>query len=238
MVAFGGAAGLHGVAGADELGLARVVFPESASTLSAYGILHSNLAHDLVRSKVLPAGRESLATLAAMTEGLLADAQARLDADAVSPADRQIDLAADMRYKGQAFELTVPSAATRLDETTLDGLIAGFHDIHRQRFSYANPGSPVEIVSLRVAAVGRLPRPQGKPPAHAAGEREAPRHRRVWMSGAWQETPVWSRGRIGAGTTLTGPAVIEEAYTTVLLAQGWTCRREASGHLIAERAQP
>jgi N-methylhydantoinase A/oxoprolinase/acetone carboxylase beta subunit len=67
-----------------------------------------------------------------------------------------------MRYKGQAFELTVPATGTRLDETALDALIAGFHAIHRQRFSYANPGSPVEIVSLRVHAIGRLPKAQGK----------------------------------------------------------------------------
>ena len=168
MIAFGGAAGLHAIAVADELGIARVVFPESASTLSAYGILHSNLAHDLVRSQVLLAQRDNLATLAAMAEGLLADAQARLDGDAVPAGDRQIELAADMRYKGQAFELTVPATGTCLDETALDGLIAGFHAIHRQRFSYANPGSPVEIVSLRVAAIGRLPKPQGKPSALAA----------------------------------------------------------------------
>jgi N-methylhydantoinase A/oxoprolinase/acetone carboxylase beta subunit len=238
MIAFGGAAGLHAVAVADELGIRRVVFPESASTLSAYGILHSNLAHDLVRSQVLPAGRESLATLAAMAKSLLAEAQARLDTDAVPAADRQIELAADMRYKGQAFELTVPANATRLDETALDGLIAGFHDIHRQRFSYSNPGSPVEIVSLRVAAVGRLPKPQGKPSATAQGERKPARHRKVWMGGAWQDTPVWNRTQIGADTALAGPAVIEEAYTTVLLAQGWTCRRDSSGHLIAERLQP
>ena len=175
MIAFGGAAGLHAVAVADELGIARVVFPESASTLSAYGILHSNLAHDLVRSQVLPAGRESLPTFAAMAKGLLADAQARLDADAVPAADRQIELAADMRYKGQAFELTVPAPGTHLDEAALDGLIAGFHDIHRQRFSYANPGSPVEIVSLRVAAVGRLPKAAGQAGRGAEGRAPAER---------------------------------------------------------------
>ena len=60
MIAFGGAAGLHAIAVADELGIRRVVFPESASTLSAYGILHSNLAHDLVRSKVLAAAGRTI----------------------------------------------------------------------------------------------------------------------------------------------------------------------------------
>src|SRR5262249_11909781 len=76
LIAFGGAAGLHAIAVADELGIRRVVFPESASTLSAYGILHSNLAHDLVRSKVLAAGPEALPTLAAMASELLTEAQA------------------------------------------------------------------------------------------------------------------------------------------------------------------
>ena len=87
MIAFGGAAGLHAVAVADELGIARVVFPESASTLSAYGILHSNLAHDLVRSQRAAAQAPTTsAPLAAMAEGLFADAQARLDGDAVAAA--------------------------------------------------------------------------------------------------------------------------------------------------------
>ena len=190
MIAFGGAAGLHAIAVADELGIRRVVFPESASTLSAYGILHSNLAHDLVRSKVLEAKPENVATLAAMAASLLDEAQARLDADAVPAGDRQIELSADMRYRGQAFELTVPAAAARLDAGALDGLIAGFHDIHRQRFSYANPGSPVEIVSLRVAAIGRLPKPEGKASAAQGGAREQARKRKVWMGGGWREVPV------------------------------------------------
>jgi len=238
MIAFGGAAGLHAIAVADELGIRRVVFPESASTLSAYGILHSNLAHDLVRSKVLEAKHENAGTLAAMAAALLEEAQARLDADAVPAGDRQIELAADMRYKGQAFELTVPAAAVRLDGRVLDGLIAGFHDIHRQRFSYANPGSPVEIVSLRVSAIGRLPKPRGKASAVQSGARQPERHRKVWMGGGWREVPVWPRERIGRDTTLAGPAVIEEAYTTVLLAGGWACRRAESGHLVAERVEP
>ena len=143
-----------------------------------------------------------------------------------------------MRYKGQAFELTVPARGTHLDETALDGLIAGFHDIHRQRFSYANPGSPVEIVSLRVAAVGRLPKAEGKPAAAPKGERQPSRHRKVWLDDGWRELAVWDRTRIGGDTKIAGPAVVEEAYTTVLLSDGWTCRRDASGHLIAEELQP
>jgi len=190
-----------------------------------------------VRSKVLAATPDNLATLADMADSMLQEAAARLDGDAVPAADRRIELAADMRYKGQAFELTVPAPSSKLDAGGLDALIAGFHDIHRQRFSYANPGSPVEIVSLRVSAIGLLPKAEGKA-APVQSERKPARHRKVWTAGAWREIAAWSRAQITTDLPLKGPAVIEEAYTTVLLADGWNCRRDKSGHLIAERMQP
>ncbi len=240
MIAFGGAAGLHAVAVADELGIRRVVFPESAGTLSAYGILHSNIAHDLVRSKVLAATADNLDTLAAMAESLRREATARLDADAVPEEHRQVALAADMRYRGQAFELMIPAAGpgpgSTLDRAMLDGLVDGFHATHRQRFSYANPGAAVEIVSLRVSAIGRLPMLSGAVTVPTAADRTPARRRRIWLGGRWREVAAWSRSAIAPGTAIEGPALIEEAYTTVLIADGWTCRRHASGHLLAERA--
>ena len=237
MIAFGGAAGLHAIAVADELGISRVVFPESASTLSAYGILHSDIAHDLVRSQVLEARPDNLGTLAGMVATLLDEAAMRLDADAVPTEDRRIEFAADMRYRGQAFELTVPAARVDFDQDGLDQLIGSFHDIHHQRFSYSNPGTPVEIVSLRVSAIGRLPKPQGSvAPEH--GERSTGRHRKVWIGDRWREIAAWNRGQIAFNTPLKGPAVIEEAYTTVLISEGWSCQRDKSGHLIAERGKP
>ena len=236
MIAFGGAAGLHAVAVADEIGIKRVVFPESAGTLSAYGILHSDLSHDLVRSRVLDAVPERLPALKPMAEGLISQAHARLDADAIPAHEHHIELAADMRYKGQAFELTVPARSLQLDEATLSALIADFHDLHRQRFSYSNPGSAVEIVSLRVSAIGRLPKPKARP-LDMQVEGSPPGKRRVWLGGCWREIAVWSRDQLSLGGTIEGPAVIEEAYTTVLLAEGWTCRREKSGHLVAGRRE-
>ena len=186
MIAFGGAAGLHAIAVADELGIRRVVFPESASTLSAYGILHSNLAHDLVRSQ--GARGQARQPADARGHGRRPARRRRRRASTATPCrlrDRQIELAADMRYKGQAFELTVPargSAPRRGARSTQ--LIAGFHDIHRQRFSYANPGSPVEIVSLRVSADRPAAEAGGQAAAPVHSERKPARHRKVWMGGA------------------------------------------------------
>ena len=162
MIAFGGAAGLHAVAVADETGIRRVVFPENASTLSAYGILHSDLIHDLVRSRVLDGTPENLGAIEPLPRKPRRRRACKADADAIPPSDRHIELAADMHYKGQAFELTVPLRSLQLDEAALSVLIGDFHDLHRQFFSYSNPSSAVEIVSLRASAIGRLPKPAAK----------------------------------------------------------------------------
>jgi N-methylhydantoinase A/oxoprolinase/acetone carboxylase beta subunit len=92
----------------------------------------------------------------------------------------------------------------------------------------------VEIVSLRVSAIGRLPMQRGAVTLPAAKGKPS-RGRRVWIGGGWREVAAWDRREIGPGVAVTGPALIEEAYTTVLIADGWTCRRHASGHLLAER---
>lgn len=234
MIAFGGAAGLHAAAVADEIGINRIVFPESASTLSAFGILHSNLAHDLVRARVYAAKLENLSALKHLADAMIADAHVRLDADGLAVEDRRIVLAADMRYEGQAFELTVPVRTLYLDESGFELLIADFHNTHRQRFSYSNPGSPVEIVSLRVSAIGRLPPPDAKPIV-VGGYGRSFKTRTIWLADGWQEVAIWNRDQIPLGETISGPAVIEEAYTTVLLLEGWCCLRHESGHLIARR---
>jgi len=89
-------------------------------------------------------------------------------------------------------------------------------------------------VSLRASAVGRLP----KPAAKAADARDGGQpvgKRKIWLSGGWRDVAVWSRDDVFPGATIEGPAVIEEAYTSVLLVEGWSCRRDRSGHLVARR---
>jgi N-methylhydantoinase A len=120
-----------------------------------------------------------------------------------------------------------------LNAAALPELLADFHAAHRQRFSYANPGSPVEIVSVRASAIGRLPRPE-KAAASREAMGETSRTRRVRLDGSWQDVPVIRRETIAIDTTIGGPAIIEEDYTTVVLAAGWTCLLR-DDHLIATR---
>ena len=154
LLSFGGAGGLHAVEVAEELGMDRVVFPAGASTFSAGGILGSDIVHDLARSRVLPATDASLPALREACAALHAQAEALAQADGTPPDRRRTAFAADMRYRGQAFELLVPWADPA---APLAPLLDAFHRLHEQRFSYANPADPVEIVTVRLTASGLLP---------------------------------------------------------------------------------
>jgi N-methylhydantoinase A len=87
---------------------------------------------------------------------------------------------------------------------------------------------------LRASAVGRLPKPVAKG-AEARDSGKPVGKRRIWLSGGWRDVAVWSRADVVLGAAIEGPAVIEEAYTSVLLMEGWSCQRDKSGHLVARR---
>ena len=140
-----------------------------------------------------------------------------------------------MRYRGQAFELSVPAADGPIDETWLADLVADFHATHRRHFAYAEPDNPVEIVTLRVAATGHLEKP-GLVSVEAGDRRDPKSHRRVWLDGGWHETAIHDRIALSATAPLTGPVIVEEPYTTILVPAGWTARPVASGDLVAERS--
>jgi N-methylhydantoinase A/oxoprolinase/acetone carboxylase beta subunit len=236
LLTFGGAGGLHAVDVAAEIGIREVVFPRDPGTLSAYGILFSDLVQDIARSRVLRADAASLPAIGGLVAELRADADGRLARDGVAAADRSLEVGADMRYHGQAFELLVPWGDVETpDEAALGRLIAAFHAMHRRRFSYANPGDIVEIVTLRVTATGRLPKPSAADPAPAPRPaRKA--SRRAWEGGAWRDLPVWDRDALAPGDRIDGPAIVEEPFATHWVARGWTAALGPAGALIARQA--
>ena len=232
VLSFGGAGGLHAIPVADELGMDQVVFPADASTFSASGILHSDIMHDLASSRLLPAAESSLPALAEACTALREQGVRLLEADGLPPERRAMTLSADMRYVGQAFELVVPWGDVQPDTGTLRRLLADFHALHARRFSYANPEDKVEIVTLRLTAIGRLP---PAPAGHAAAEAEGapPPPRLVFLDGGWRTIPVHRRAGITA--PVNGPVLIEEPYTTVFVAAGWQCGPGPDGALMARR---
>jgi N-methylhydantoinase A len=230
LLSFGGAGGLHATDVADELGIGEVIFPREPGTLSAYGILFSDLVQDLARSRLLPADDTHVAAIAAEVAALRDAALARLAEDGVPKDERAVEIAADLRYRGQAFELLIPWP----EAPALAPLLARFHATHRARFSYAAEGEPVELVTLRASAIGRLSKPEEAAPVPPA-ETAKPGTRRIWQDGAVADWPVWHRDRLRPDDKVTGPAIIEEAFATHVVGHGWTAALDPEGAIIARR---
>lgn len=237
MLSFGGAGSVHACAVADELGIRRIVFPVDASTFSARGILMADIEHAFGRSGVRPFDDIAIGWARSCFESLKAEGTARLEADGIMPADRQFELSADLRYRGQAFELTVPWGEVPIDEGGIGEICSRFHTQHAQRFSYANPADTVELVTLRLVAIGRMARPQVSAGEPLSADSSVAGRRRVYVDGQWQDVAAWRRDAIGSSHEICGPAIVEEDYTAIYVAPGWSLTLGRDGHLVAVRSE-
>jgi N-methylhydantoinase A len=219
---------------ADELNISRVIFPTNASTFSAWGILHSSIGHDFARSRVMPFDAQAIPAIAEMTAAMREQAMSRLAEDGIAASNQMISLSADLRYKGQAFELNVPWPDDRIDAKTHEQVTRSFHDLHLQRFSYSNPGDAVEVVTMRLKGIGLLAAIEARPIPSAAAGKDLGK-RRVSIDGSWRELAVKRRDALKTGETISGPAIIEEDYTTILIGDRWSAICGPHGHLVATR---
>jgi N-methylhydantoinase A/oxoprolinase/acetone carboxylase beta subunit len=194
----------------------------------------ADIEHAFGRSGVRPFDQGAVAWVRSCFESLMAEGAARLEADGIASPDRHFELSADLRYRGQAFELTVPWGEAPIDENGIGEIGLRFHALHAQRFSYANSEDEVELVTLRLAAIGRMARPQIS--AHApSSDGSKAGSRRVYVDGRWEDVATWRRDAVGGSLEIAGPAIVDEDYTAVYVAPGWSLRLGRDGHLIAGR---
>lgn len=224
LLAFGGAGGLHAAALARALGMPRVLVPRHAATLSALGMLLADVVKDHSRTVMLP-GDTALAEIEAHMAPMLESGRAELAAEGVAAADMQFHASADLRYAGQSFELNVPLTPQ---------LLAEFHRAHEESYGYQNTAAQVEIVNLRLQAIGRTQRPSlpsfepHGAPADAALLGRYP----VLFEHARVETPFYDGSLLGAGQQFPGPAVVVRPDTTILVGQGDTAEVDRFLNLI------
>ncbi len=234
LISFGGAGGLHAVEVAEELGITSVVFPREPSTFSAHGILQSDVVQDLARTSIVPLTANATAQVADLAASLAAEGRRLLAGQGLPAGMHALKFSADLRYRGQAFELMAPLAAGPITAATIADLVTRFHALHQQRFSFDDPLEEVELVTLRLAAIGRLPRGHAEA-LQSAGVAAARTTRAVHLADGWQQVPVVPQQSLEPGDVLKGPAIIEHPYTTLVLTAGWRLETMPSGDLFARR---
>jgi N-methylhydantoinase A len=234
MVAFGGAGPLHAATLARDLGIRRVLVPSAPGILCALGLLVEPLRLDLVRTRVQAL---DAAELTGAFSELEAEAGAWLEREGVPPAERAFVRAFDMRYLGQNFELRVAEPPGG----DVGALRAAFFREHERVYGYHAEDEPIQIVNVRLTALGAPPALPMPPLAAAPGpDATAARvgEREVWFDEAagFTPTPIYRRERLLAGHALAGPAVVEQMDATTIVLPGQTATVDAHGNLLIEVA--
>ena len=236
LVAFGGAGPLHAADLAAELGIPKIVVPEAPGLFSALGLLWADLRADFsgtARRAVTPA---NVSELQALLDRLESEATAWLDRERVPGERRRLLRSADMRYPLQNYEINLRLPDGAVDADWLARTTEAFHAAHERLYSYRDPDAPAQLVNLRIAAVGRTERPQpAAAPLAAASPAEALKASRpVHFQGAADYVccPIYDRDRLRPGNRIRGPAVVEQADSTILVPPGFTASVDPHARLV------
>ena len=214
LLSYGGAGPLHAALVAEEIGIPRVIVPPSPGAFSAFGALCSALSKDRSRTVLEALDATSLAEAAEACGAMLAELRAEFGAEAADLEALVEERQFDLRYRGQAHELTV----TVCRGATLPDVLEQFESAFERQFGRRDSGRGVELVNLRV--IGRIPieAPAWTAPGGGTGRPAGARS----LPGFPEPCAVWSRTDILPGTHIAGPAVIEEMSATTWLPPGWT----------------
>lgn len=234
LIAFGGAGPVHAVALAEELAIPEVIIPPAPGAFSALGLVATDLKRDYSRTLYADLGTVEASRVGDAIAAMETAGAAMLEAARVPAERRALLRQADVRYRRQAYELTIPVADGPITRESLDALAEQFHVKHAQTYGHANRNEPVQLVNLRLTALGRLP--DLKLTQHADPGSARLRQRSVWFpTTGFVDTPVHWRNGLTPGTNILGPAIIEALDSTTVLPPGWQALVDDLGYLRLTR---
>jgi N-methylhydantoinase A len=226
LVAFGGGGPLHACSLARALRIPRVLVPALPGALSAVGILLADTVRDFSRTVMLPG--DAMGTVDEIFGELSAEGAAEFAAEGLNG---KVERSLDLRYRRQGYELNVG-----YDPQAPDRSINAFHELHRQRYGFADAARPVEIVNLRVRMIAASEPYEPERQALAAGDGSAAcsAERKVWFEGGWRATRFYKRELLRPGDAIAGPAMITEYTAATLVPPGCAARVDGLGNLVIE----
>jgi len=226
LFAFGGAGPVHAFGVGAALGPTTVIVPAAAGVMSSVGVLAAPLATDAVRSRLEPVDEDTLTRAEPLFAEMEAHGASILSASGVSDEQITHERSIDMRYVGQGFEVTVPIAP---GEQLREAFEAAYVHAHGRK----GPDVPIEAISWRVLTRG--PDPDLRLVAAPTGDGDARKGTRdVYFDDGYVETPIYDRYRMGPGTRVDGPAIVEERESTTVVGPNASARVAEDGSLIIE----
>ena len=234
LVAFGGAGPAHANRLAALTDIPVAIIPQSPGTASALGLLVTDLKHDYATTLIQRLDQVAPHALEQTFRELEAQGRETLGREGMAEAAMEFRRQADLRYVGQSHELTLPLTTEALGPAQLEQLLDQFHRTHDRAYGFSAPGEDVELVSVRLSAIGQIAKPALAPLAKAAGEATAKGHRPVYFaeSEGYVDCPVYDRYGLGAGAVVQGPAIVEEIDSTTVVHPQYQVRVDDVGQMM------
>ncbi len=234
MVAFGGGGPLHAINLAEELGMKKVIIPYGSSVFSALGMMMTEYRQDYIQTSLMNFDKDHLAAIQENIDQVIANAYA----DAPLSKDHYyFEINYDLRYKGQEHAVKLNASAITLDEEGLLALAEAFHIKHKQEFSFDLPATPIELVNLHLTIYGKDEAVQFKELdfSHIDNSTCIKAQRNLYVKGTgWVEVNVYDQQKLVPGYVITGPAIVENPTSTVVINNNQSIEIDKYGNLIVE----
>jgi N-methylhydantoinase A len=238
LMAFGGGGPLHAARLARELDMSSVIVPLTPGALCALGLLMTDLKADFAKSRLTALSSATPEGISETFVDLEEQANVWFDLEGISQDKRIVNKSADIRYVGQNYELQIPMPAGPTTSDTISALRTAFESAHTQRYGFAPEDEEIEMVTLRIEAVGLVKKADIK--VQSKSDNLSPptpvETRQVWMPevDGVVSCPVFARSDLKFGHTIVGPAIVEQMDTTTLILPEMTGRIDAYLNLILE----
>ncbi len=235
LVGFGGAGPVHACRLAWELGIAHVLLPSGAGVGSAAGLLAADTVFDLARTYDTLLEDSMLPAVNALFEELRSGCRSLMRDNGITD-NIELSPSADMHYEGQGFDIEVPLPRLPLDAEAIHELEDAFHLKYADTFGYAQPDQPIRAAGWKLRAShsrGEFQWPELEP----SDSTPTPSSRRPAYfpeTGGFTDTPVYSRSTLGVGASIKGPAIVEEAESTVVLLPESCAIVDKYGNILVE----
>jgi N-methylhydantoinase A/oxoprolinase/acetone carboxylase beta subunit len=234
LFSFGGAGGMHAVDIASHLKMPRVIVPKNAGVLSSLGLLMADSIKDYSKSILKTPENISKEELQRHFKKLIEKSIKSMQEDGFKEDDVTIFSFLDLRYQGQSYEITIPYSKKK---TSYLSFVSDFHKAHSKLYSYHHEERAVEIVNIRVKAVGTTKKIKLKrqPPKDKGAERAFMKKQAIHYKGKTWQASVFKRGLLEAGNKMNGPALIADSESTSFLPPSYTLEVDGFLNLIIER---
>jgi N-methylhydantoinase A len=223
-LAFGGAGPMLACFLARELGMREVVVPTTPGVLSALGGLIADIKSDFIKTLYVDLAPAAGAIISGEFENLKAKALDWLHQDQGYSGPHSLVYSAEMRYRGQSFELDTALDAAAISAGDTKAMATAFHAEHQRVYGHADPAAAVQVISLRLIITGKTAKPEFPRHALVTGTATPLRHADVWIDGARRNVTVFRRADLKPGQTFTGPAVVTQDDCTTVVPPGMTAR--------------